>query len=361
MKKKVMIYAYTNFNLGDDLFIKILCERYPETQFYLYAPSNYKYSLKNMKNITLYPSDKILNRLVNYGIKILKLKSSLRTIIANKSDAIVHIGGSIFMQRGVWTGLKDDRKVKVKKPYYVLGSNFGPYQDEKFHSDHYELFQEYTDICFRDTQSYELFKDLNNVRLADDIVFQLKVQDRITMGEKVVISVIKPSFRKDFEHCDDIYYKKIKDITVSFVERGYTVVLMSFCEREGDKEAIEKITSIIPKEVMPNVQKYYYKHNIEEALDVISSSVFVVATRFHAMILGWVFKKPVYPIAYSKKMNNVMENLNFKGSYINLKEISNLNPLEVYESFERNLLDVSGQAKNSERHFEKLDEFLLYS
>src|SRR5699024_1160694 len=40
--KKVMVYAYSQFNLGDDLFIKILCERYPETQFVLYAPKQYK-------------------------------------------------------------------------------------------------------------------------------------------------------------------------------------------------------------------------------------------------------------------------------------------------------------------------------
>lgn len=244
------------------------------------------------------------------------MKSSLRTIIANRCDAIVHIGGSIFMQRGNWNGLKDERRTEVKKPYYVLGSNFGPYQDEKFYTDHYELFKKYTDICFRDTHSYELFKELNNVRLADDIVFQLKSKDRIKMEEKVMISVIKPSFRKNLEHYDDIYYKKIKDLTVSFINRGYSVVLMSFCEAEGDKEAIEKILSIIPENISSNIQKYYYKHDIEQALDVIASSAFVVATRFHAMILGWVYNKPVYPIAYSRKMNNVMENLNFKGSYI---------------------------------------------
>ena len=40
--KKIKVYAYTRQNLGDDLFIKILCERYPNTQFVLYAPNVYK-------------------------------------------------------------------------------------------------------------------------------------------------------------------------------------------------------------------------------------------------------------------------------------------------------------------------------
>src|SRR5690625_2356463 len=52
--KKVMVYAYTQFNLGDDLFIKILCERYPETQFVLYAPKKYKRCFQGMRNILFF-------------------------------------------------------------------------------------------------------------------------------------------------------------------------------------------------------------------------------------------------------------------------------------------------------------------
>ncbi len=58
-QKKVMIYAYCNFNLGDDLFIKILCERYPEVHFLLYAPIEYKYYFKWLPNITVYPRNNI--------------------------------------------------------------------------------------------------------------------------------------------------------------------------------------------------------------------------------------------------------------------------------------------------------------
>lgn len=34
----MMVSAYTEFNLGDDLFIKVLCERYPDTRFMIIAP-----------------------------------------------------------------------------------------------------------------------------------------------------------------------------------------------------------------------------------------------------------------------------------------------------------------------------------
>ncbi|UJL45808.1 polysaccharide pyruvyl transferase family protein [Virgibacillus sp. NKC19-16] len=361
MRKRVMIYAYTNFNLGDDLFIKILCERYPETNFILYAPNEYKYSLERLENVSVCPSDNFFIRLFNFGMRILKVNFSLRKLIARKSDAIVHIGGSIFIQKGPWNGIPRDKQNFANKPYYVLGANFGPFHDQEYYKDHYELFKQYTDVCFRDSYSYELFKDLSNIRLADDIVFQLNKLQPVKVEKKIIISIIKPSFRKELSGYDEIYYQRIKDIAVYFVEKGYQVTLMSFCEKEGDQEAVEEILQLIPDDTKNNVNKYFYRFNLEEALDVIGSSSFVIATRFHAMILGWVYNKPVFPIAYSKKMNHVMKDLSYKGSYIDLKEINNLRPADVYESMNTNYVNISDQAKDAENHFKKLDEYLLNS
>lgn len=359
MQKKVMIYAYANFNLGDDLFIKILCERYPETQFLLYAPSKYRHSLRELRNISIFPSNNLFKRTINFLMRLLKVDYSFRKSVAKKSDAIVHIGGSIFMQKDNWTGLKSVKKEILEKPHYILGANFGPYQSEQYYTDHYNLFKNYTDVCFRDTYSYELFKDLDNVRMANDIVFQLDNKKLIISDKSIVISVIKPSYRENLQSYDNVYYQKIKDIVLLFSGKGYKVRLMSFCEKEGDQEAIEKIIQLLPEKNMKYVSTYFYKYNIDEALEVIASSSFMIATRFHAMILGWVFKKPVFPIAYSEKMNNAMDNINYKGSFINLKEIDHLKSIEVYESMKTNFIDVSDQAKDAEKHFDKLDEYLL--
>ena len=45
--KKILIKAYAQLNLGDDLFIKMLCERYRDVEFYLFANSEYE----NLKGI----------------------------------------------------------------------------------------------------------------------------------------------------------------------------------------------------------------------------------------------------------------------------------------------------------------------
>ncbi len=356
-----MIYAYTNFNFGDDLFIKILCERYPKTKFILYAPHEYNLTLKEINNISIIPSDTIINRGINFLLKRFKINYSIQEQISKSCDAGVNIGGSLFIQGENWERrIQYNKNLRIKdKPFYLLGANFGPYTDLQFYQEYKELFKGYTDICFRERYSYEIFNDLSNVRMASDIIFQLKKKNIKNEESTIVISVIKPSFRKNLNEYDDIYYKKIKDITLHFIERGYKVTLMSFCENEGDKEAVDAIMSLIPKVNLHKVNSHLYKLNIEETLNVIAKSSFVIATRFHSMILGWVYNKPVYPIVYSSKMTNVMKDVSFDGSYVDIKNMYALKPEEVFESMTSNLIDVSKQAKNAEKHFEILDNFLL--
>lgn len=353
-----MIYAYTNFNLGDDLFIKVLCERYPNTNFTLYAPSEYKENLQELNNITYYYSDSILFRGINFVGRKLKLNIPIRKLLAKKCDAVINIGGSIFMQKENWKRRLKNREKIHNKPFFLLGANFGPYENEDYYRAHRNLFKDYTDVCFREKYSYDLFKDLPNVRMADDVIFQLKPQ-KLEKDDYIVISVIKPSIRKHLEGYDEIYYQKIKDITLEFTENGYKVILMSFCGNEGDGTAIEKIISLLPPSSLKRVSKYLYKNNIEEALNIIGKSRFIVGTRFHAMILGLVYNIPVFPIAYSDKMINVLKDINFKGHYVDFNNIHRLKTGLVFESMKTNHIDVSEQVINAEKHFEKLDGYLL--
>ncbi|MED4268334.1 polysaccharide pyruvyl transferase family protein [Priestia megaterium] len=359
--KKVMIYAYTEFNLGDDLFIKILCERYPDTQFVLYAPRQYKVLFEKLNNISFFPSDLLFIKANNYILRKFGVTNFFRSLTAKNCDAAVYIGGSLFIQEGNWIKhLENTKSMRIKnKPFFLLGANFGPFTNHEFYSKYKDLFRQFTDICFREKHSHGLFKELNNVRVADDIIFQLKKLPNRQEEKNIVISVIKPSFREDLSNYDDIYYQKMRDIAIYFVERGYRVTFMSFCEFQGDQEAIEKITMLIPKNYLNKISSHFYKTNIDETLEIIANSSFIVATRFHSMILGWIFNKPVFPIVYSKKMTNVMTDVGFNGLYANMNNIGELKPNDVFEGMKTNLIDVSNQIKDAERHFEKLDEYLL--
>lgn len=355
-----MIYSYANFNLGDDLFIKLLCERYPNTQFGLYAPKRYKSIFKDLDNIVIHPRDSIFYAGLTAILKIFKINISIRKLIAMKYDAVVHIGGSIFMQSPGWEKRIKHRKKVYNKPFFLLGANFGPFTDEKYYRKYKEIIKEYTDVCFRDQQSYEMFKDLGNVRVSSDIIFQLENDNEgFPQKKTVLISVIMPSKREGYQGVDEKYYEKIRDIAVNFIQKGYEIILMSFCEKEGDEEAVNTIYSLIPSKLQVNVKKHYYRENIDKTLNIIKVSSFIIATRFHSMILGWVYNKPVYPIVYSEKMTNVMKNVGFNGGYVELKEINKLNQDEVVDSLLKNkLINISYFAKDAENHFIELDKYL---
>ncbi|GGN66891.1 polysaccharide pyruvyl transferase family protein [Oceanobacillus indicireducens] len=362
--KKVMVYAYTKLNLGDDLFLKILFDRYPETNFVLVAREKYQEVFKQ-ENVKVYSSNNIFLRGINYIMRKTKKNYVNNKVISDKCDAAVYIGGSIFQQRDNWElDVTKRRNLLIKnQPFYVLGANFGPYNNENFYSEYRKLISKYEDICFRDTYSYHLFQDLDNVRIADDIVFSLNtVTNSSESAEKnVVISVIKPSYRPHLSGYDDIYYEKIRDISIEFIKKGFGITLMSFCKHEGDEEAIKEILKLIPQKCIRYVKQYNYRGNMSESLDIISCSSLVIGTRFHAMILGWVFNKPVVPIAYSEKITNVMKDVNFKGLFTDFENLWKLNPSDVVKSEQTNIVDITKQREKSKDHFKELDKLLMKS
>ncbi|MNI72671.1 Polysaccharide pyruvyl transferase [compost metagenome] len=133
---------------------------------------------------------------------------------------------------------------------------------------------------------------------------------------------------------------------------------MSFCQHEGDQEAITRILGLIPAAYQGQVHVHLYKTDIDDILAALAGADFIVASRFHAMILGWVFGKPVFPIAYSKKMINVMQDAYFDGSYTDFPHLAELTPEMVYASMTTNKIDVTLQANQAAKHFEQLDAYL---
>ena len=64
---RAFLYAYLQFNLGDDLFVKHLIEKYPNVKFYILADSKYKKIFRKNKNLIVISNSvykiKIFNKL----------------------------------------------------------------------------------------------------------------------------------------------------------------------------------------------------------------------------------------------------------------------------------------------------------
>lgn len=354
---KVLIKAYTAFNLGDDLFIKILCERYPKVHFYIENIRYFKLKGIKTKNLYINYTSIIFFKIIN---KILK-KNILGINYLKNINAFINIGGSIFIEnKNFKKNLeKDKNDIKKIKDYFILGSNFGPYQTEEYYKEYFNFFKNCTDICFREKYSYNLFKNLKNVRYEKDIVFTLKSQINISNEGYVLISVIYPSIRKNLALYDELYFRHLKELIIDIIDKDdKRIMLISFCKIEKDEEAINIILDLLPQKYKKYVDTYFYRGDLNKALEIIAKANSIIATRFHAMILAFILKKSVLPIAYSKKTENVLKDLNYDGVYISFDNLEFLN----YQNYKKSEIlsekSLNEAFESANKQFLKLDKFL---
>lgn len=364
---KIFIHAYTQLNLGDDLFVRILCERYPDSTFYMMSSRKYSMSFKSIDNLKIIPVIRGIDRILSVIKNGMSLNLKMKKWYSNHCDAIVCIGGSIFMQSQRWEeDAKRFRDIFVpNNPFYVIGSNFGPFSDNKFLEEYKNIFDSLTDVCFRDNYSYNLFSKMENVRVESDVVFSYhsisspKTVNRVIISPVDVYRKLESSQAKDPQTIQTNYIKLLSGFIRKFVEEGYTVTLMAFCLAEGDGTIIERIQQAMEPRYFEKIDTYLYRGNLDEALQLINESKFVIASRFHAMILGWLYGKIVYPVVYSDKSLNVMKDTHFSGPYADLRNLGVTHVEEDYNKLKACMpLDISDEALSANKQFAELDKLI---
>lgn len=348
--KKCYLKLYLNNNLGDDLFAKIISEKYPNTKFVIASYVNQKSNLKNIKVITGFwfrATNKILKILTNK-------KVTIENMLAKKYKRTLVLGGSLFIE-----GKSGDYKeLKKSEEYYIIGTNFGPYKTDKYMEYCKKIFENASYVCFRDKTSYELFKNLKNknITYAPDIVYGLDTKNiNITNNKKALISIIDCKRKLD-ESYQEKYEEKIIDLIYYFQARNYEVVLMSFCKKENDEVEIERILDKLNLKAREKISKYYYDGDIKEALNVIGDCRVVIGSRFHANILGLILDKTIIPVIYSDKTINALKDINFKGKIIDIRKLDEFKVEDLKEEDLTYKVDVSKEKELSKKHFELLDK-----
>ncbi|MCR5524386.1 MAG: polysaccharide pyruvyl transferase family protein [Lactobacillus sp.] len=355
----ILTSGYWNSNLGDDLFLKILSERYPAHNFFIISGSKAFQSfngIPNVKKVRIPLKIKLKNKLYQkLGMNTEKLLSNFEISILNQFDLYCEVGGSLFIlpQEGLGTKYSLRKRIELSGlPYFVIGSNFGPYFSERQVQKYHELFADMTGISLRDYASYKLFSDLPNVDYASDLVFNLKVKKPSVPGNYTLISIINPEVRFDHETSEK-YYQLITNIITSLLNKHERIVLMSFCEAEGDLIAAKKI-----KKMFNNISQIeVFNHtNIDESLEKINSANKIVATRYHSMILGWLMGKPTFVLSYSEKINNVISDLFPTQPFINISQIDSDN-FRLSFAVNNQIDDIVQEAQ---QQFKFLDRFFKY-
>ncbi|WP_191565583.1 polysaccharide pyruvyl transferase family protein [Metabacillus idriensis] len=360
MKKKILVNAYFATNLGDDLFLKVLFDRYQNVEWELLtSDESYNKIFIDYKNVKIIKSlsVKLANRRINLFYKMNDLLLKYK-----RYEALVIIGGSIFMENASWQEhlikreyLPNKFKMMNKKTF-IIGANFGPYNDTLFIEKYREFFSMFDDICFRDNYSYSIFKDLDNVRFAPDVVFNLNSPIPKNKDKSVGFSIIDILKREGLKEYYQIYNEKIIQLVEKYIEQGYKVKLFSFCEREGDLDIINYIYNNVKKNSY--VEIINYERNINKFLEKFKTCEIIVGTRFHSIILAILFNQRVFPIIYSEKTYNVLKDLNMEDNYCYIKNIKNLDIKN--EIMTTNKIIDRHVLLESHKQFKELDLLLQY-
>lgn len=355
-RKKILVNGYFNRNLGDDLFLKILFERYPHVDFYFYTDKVNHIIFKKYSNAK--PLD--FKRLEDKIFNKLGLLTKLYSI---RYDCLLFIGGSIFMNNRGWEQTYKFRKKliesfkKFNKPIYILGSNFGPY-DTGFKEKYLELFRNIDDICFREKYSFNIFKELDNVRFAPDIVFNLNVKKQEKIKNSVGISMISLDIeeRGSLNKYTEDFYFTMSQIIKKLLYQNKIVSLFSFCENQGDLIAINKVLKYLSDNEQEGINIYNYQTDMDLFLEVFQKHEEIIGCRFHSLILSILFNQKVYPLIYSDKTLTFLNDISTHYFYNHLSDINKLDLDTIkFNDFSNLLKDLKLRANN---HFLVLDEYL---
>lgn len=353
--KRIYVRYYDQNNLGDDLFVRILSDRYTNPLVIRKAFNSGSYAPSNARVIQEGRMTSIVDKVLS---RLLKTRFFLSMPTIRSTDLLVYIGGSLFMDNAPFSYWAREEKFykSINIPYYILGSNIGPVSTKEFIKILERIFRNAQDVCFRDTSSYALLKDAPTTRVATDIAFSLNTNliDKVSKEKTAVFSIIDA-----YKKFDDITAKKydqtIIDMTNQLLLEDYEVTYMSFCKDEGDENAIYRILGHFEGNV--KIKCYMYENNLDEALGILAKNEMVIASRFHATILGLLFGKKVLPIAYSDKTTNILNDMGFKGPIVDIRKIDTFYG-KKFELSKLQVNDVTSQVKLAEKQFQELDKVL---
>ena len=375
--KKIALFFYSCANLGDDLFIKVFAEHFYDCKIRLIAnprcvPSHLADNIKlhphSFTNLLFGKMQSVFGETSGLGKLAKRCNDLCFRLAARMSDAYVYVGGSVFMEHA--KGIPEIEFSAAERPdfnvesalqecgnSFVIGANLGPVYSDTYWQEIRDVLGGYTHVCLRDWASYSRVQDLSHVQYAPDVLFLVPEPQVFPKTENVVISVVDMSRHTVDEAVISAYDRLLADAVMAFSERKIPVTMVSFCEWEGDAKAIEKILRMVPEGI--EVSRLCYREDMQQILDAIAGATYVIGSRFHSMILGISFGKPVYPIAYNCKTEHYLQDLNFSGRYANLSNLQSVTVEDVLYNYDNQIItDCTEHKKHAKNQFRTLRQFL---
>lgn len=370
---KVLVDAYYNKNFGDDLLVYELIRTFPDVEFHIPEDASYASVLANPKNAVfcgrILPSeDDWIGRGRNKLRSFLGLpKKEISSFFGeNDYDVYIQYGGSIFIQttRNAWKNKVRDYRYIIahSKKSAVIGCNFGPYFTDEFRFSHRDLFRLFDFVTFRDSASYSLFDELPNTAVAADAGLLANKYVSVqadTDSDYYIVSPIDLSFRKQLRQCDPGYYQGMASlISEIYYQTNKKALLLSFCEGEGDLRACETIRDIVLSNDETVDLDIVCHERVDKTLNLLAQASWIVGCRFHAVMVGISFGKPILPISYSKKIDNELDDLSYSGRVFHVSDTLNWSVHDVVTEFLSSVPSIGAFRNTAVNHFNYFNKLM---
>lgn len=349
---KIVLNAYLDNNIGDDLMISLFASYFSQHDIYLCVDNNIvKKPFEGINNINFFRSEELVT-------------------ILNDTDLHVTIGGSLFTLTNYKTWIYFYKRIKLSRilkrkniKSAIIGCNLGPFDKRNvgFFLAKEEMWTKDL-ITVRDKESFnKLSGKLKNINLHHypDIVFNMENnQEKKAKTNILGISVYR-SLSNNIDNWQT--YESLAKIADSYIEetKGKVKLLAFDCERENDLIGAYYIKKL--SKYPENVEIIPYLSNIDKFLVEFSTCDMIIAIRFHSAVLAGVYNIPFIPIAYSNKMKNLITDNKKESKVYELKKLSE-DYNEIVEKITNNNLfsfdNINGLNNGSLNHFISIEKLL---
>lgn len=292
---RVALLAYLDNNLGDDLMIKIIAEKYPNVNFNIYSENSV------VKNT--------FSKHVNISVRSMSdMKVDLPLI-----DVVISLGGSIFIIKNfkevIFRLLKINFLIKAKihgARILTVGCNLGPFNRFGKIIAKLEIFL--NDIVIvRDNEYRNIYKRWlasGKVVESSDFVYSCKFPKLSKSHHKILgISAYRSIKNPKLNY---VNYQALAKISNDYIKNGGQVKIFAFdSEGENDLSAAHHIFNMIENQSKASIVPYL--GDIDKFIRQFSVCSFHICIRFHSAVLSDILGIPFYPIAYSNKTFNLIK------------------------------------------------------
>ena len=136
---------------------------------------------------------------------------------------------------------------------------------------------------------------------------------------------------------------------------GQKIAVVAFCVCEGDDRAAMRVKDRCAD---LDVEIITYNGDIDEVTRLFNRASMVIASRFHSMIMGFVYNRPVFPIAYNCKTKHYLDDLNYDQTYADLKTLEKTEVDDVLSCYRKEPWECSWHKENAVLQFEALKRYL---